>query len=223
MPEGDINNQNPMPTPEQLTQAATAGPQPQLSATLMGTPTATAPATEGTPPAPAATPAPKPDAQAAIEQHHSVLGRVASALLGHNLDYQVDPQTGKTVAVETPQRPGQFFRNLVAGALLGGVAARGTNSVLSGFSRGATAGIEANQAADQQRYSRAQQGFKTQQEAQRTQREQGAESREDQRLKDEELKTSAQHEMWNKEQLLHERDANLRESEFLQRQNENSQ
>ena len=121
----------------------------------------------------------------------------------------MNPQTGQQEAYEVPQRPGDLFRHILAGALIGGAAAKGTNSVLAGFSRGGAASIQANQAADQQRQQRAQQDFANKQVLDRAAQEK--------------LQSAATHEHWNKEQLLHERDANLRDSEFIQRQNENSQ
>ncbi len=102
-----------------------------------------------------------------------------------------------------------MFRHILAGALIGGAAAKGTNSVLAGFSRGGAAGIEANQQADQQRYARAQKQFENQQTADKATQEK--------------LQATAQHEHWNKEELLHERDANLRDSEFLERRNERAE
>jgi len=138
-----------------------------------------------------------------------MLGRVASALLGKQVDYRVNPETGQQEAYEVPQKPGDLFRHILAGALIGGAAAKGTNSVLTGFSRGGAAGIEANREADQQRQQRAQKDFANKQVLDKAAQEK--------------LESAANHEHWNKEQLLHERDANLRDSEFLEKQNENSQ
>src|SRR5713226_2764738 len=46
----------------------------------------------------------QPSAKDAVDQHHNLLGRVASALLGKQLDYRVNPATGQTEAVEVPQK-----------------------------------------------------------------------------------------------------------------------
>src|SRR5882762_1412915 len=220
MPDAPQENTS-TPTQDQIAQSINAGPSP-LSTAILGGQNAAA-ATAPTPQPSQATVAPPPQsAQAAVEQHHSMLGRLAGALLGQSMDYQVDPQTGRTVATPMKEKPGELFRHIVAGALLGGAAAKGTNSVLAGFARGGTAGIEANQNQDTQRYNRAQQDFQTQQVAARAQREQRGEAREDDRMAQEKLKTTAQLEMWNKEQIMHERDSNLRDAEFNQRVNENS-
>ena len=223
MGEADNNQQpNPVPTPEQQTAMATGGPQPSPGPAPTAAPSA--PAAPGAPTAPAAPAAPaRPTAQQAVDQHHSLLGRAASAILGKSVDYQVDPTTGKTVAVETQQKPGDLFRHILAGAILGGAAAKGTNSVLAGFARGGSAGMQANEAMDESKRARAQQQFQNQREAARGQREQRSESRADEQLRMEQQKTTAQLEMWNKEQIMHERDANLRDAEFNQRGNENAQ
>jgi len=93
--------------------------------------------------------------------------------------------------------------------LIGGAAAKGTNSVLAGFSAGGAAGIRANDAANQQRQQRAQQDFENEQSVDKA--------------KQEKLAATAQGEHWNKEELLHERDANLRDSEFLEKKNERAE
>jgi hypothetical protein len=216
----EVNQETSLPTPEQQGNASTAGPQPNLSFTqaLAGspnTPSTSTPASAA--PITPATPKPTPEQQAAVadNEHHSRLGKLATVLLGKQVQYVPDPATGTVKPVEVPQKPGDFFRHLVAGMLLGGAAAQGTNSPLAGFTRGATAGMQANQAFDQQRYARAQDALRNQQ----TQR---SENREDERLKQETVRNSAQLEHWNTEQLLHEQDANLRGLEFNRQENENS-
>jgi hypothetical protein len=222
MPDAPTQDTFTTPSPDQVNQAVSAGPSP-LSTAILGAPN---PSTATTAPAPQpaqATPAPAAPSPAAHAdlQHHYSLGKIASTLLGQQMDYRVD-ETGKTVATPIKESPGQLFRSILAGALLGGAAAKGTNSPIAGFVCGGTAGIEANQAQDTQRYNRAQQQFQNQREAARAQRERRGEAREDDRMAQEKLKTTAQIEMWNKEQIMHERDSNLRDAEFNQRVNENS-
>jgi len=222
MPDAPQETAATTPSPDQVNEAISAGPSPLSTAVLGGQnpTTATAPATA----APGTTPQPAPPSPAAHAdlQRHYTLGKIASALLGQQMDYQVDPQTGQTVATPMKEKPGDLFRHILAGALLGGAAAKGTNSPIAGFVRGGAAGVEANQNQDTQRYNRAQQQFQNQREAARAQREQRGEAREDDRVAQEKLKTTAQMEMWNKEQIMHERDSNLRDAEFNQRINENS-
>ncbi len=134
-----------------------------------------------------------------------MLGRVASALLGKQVDYRVNPETGQQEAYEVPQRPGDLFRHILAGALIGGAAAKGTNSVLAGFSRGGAAGIEANRDADQQRQQRAQQDFKNRQEKSKTDAEIDAHH--------------AQMQLANVQTLIHESDSSLKTAAELDRHN----
>src|SRR5882757_3530707 len=165
-PENDVRQIQPGTREYNITVGATSQPnaptpRPQEDMTapdISAPPSPAATALGGTP-----QPPPPPTAQQAVEAHHSMLGRVASALLGRQMDYQVDPQTGKTVAVPVQERPGDLFRHILAGALIGGAAAKGTNSVLAGFSAGGAAGIRANDAANQQRQQRAQQDFENEQ------------------------------------------------------------
>jgi hypothetical protein len=200
----DRTNDTPLPTPEQLSAAATSGPQPSAP---QSPPTPT-PAPGAQSPQPATRPTPPPTPAQQIDAHHNMLGRVASALLGKQIDYRVNPSTGLQEAYEVPQKPGDMFRHILAGALIGGAAAKGTNSILAGATSGGTAVMQANQAQARQRQAQAQQNFANQQGLDRAAQEK--------------IQAAAQAEHWNKEQLLHERDANLRDAEFIDRQNENS-
>lgn len=213
----DIQQQNPAPTPEQITTAATAGPQPSLSSALTGAP-ATAPG-PATAPAPAR-PTPQQQAAAADVAHHSMLGKAVSFLLGKQRQYVPDPVTGAPKAVDVPRKPGELFSHILAAAIIGGAAGQGTNSPIAGFTRGATAGIQANMQADAQKRAQAQRDFENRQAAERQTHEQSVQ---DQRLQDERRKTDAQLEVWNKETLLHERDANLHEREFIESHDERQQ
>jgi hypothetical protein len=216
MPETNSNVTQLQPGTRAYDLALNATNQPNAPTPRPQEDTTTAPDIGGAPASPAATvlagnpqPPPPPTAQQAVEAHHSMLGRVAGALLGRQMDYQIDPQTGKTVAVPVQERPGDLFRHILAGALIGGAAAKGTNSVLAGFSRGGVAGIQANQQANDQRLQQAQQQFQNQQATDK--------------VAQDKLQGTAQHEHWNKEELLHERDANLRDSEFLEKKNERAE
>jgi hypothetical protein len=193
-------NQPNLPAPRQ--QDVSAPPD------IAGPPASPAATTLGGNPQPAR-PSPQQQAAAADMQHHSALGKIASVLLGKQTEYNVDPQTGKTVATAVPEKPGDFFRHLVVGAMLGAAAAKGQRSAIGGFAAGGAASIQANQQQDQQRYARAQQQFQNQQTADKATQEK--------------LQSAAQHEFWNREQIVHERDANLRDAEFIQKTNENSQ
>src|SRR3984893_3137464 len=230
MSEATTTKDTSVPTPEQQESAATAGPQSSLSAALAGTPNP-APATAAAPTAPApAQPKPSPQQQAAAADtaHHSGLGRIASTLLGKQTNFTVDPTTGTTIATEVQQKPGDLFRHILAGAILGGAAAhqgqisvdpvagqrtRMASGPLAGFLAGGTAVMEASGAGEKTRYERAEQQLKNQQTAR-------TETREDERLKGEKIKTAAQTEFWNQEALHHDREANIRDAEYHEKHNE---
>lgn len=228
MSEATSTQDTSVPTPEQQSSAATAGPQPSpspIATAITGSPnastgTATAPA-----PAPAPKPTPQQQAAAADTQHHSAIGRIASALLGKQRNYSVDPTTGQTVVTETQPKPGDLFRHILAGAILGGAAGASAQTIIRGadgkpmavhaggaaaFGAGARAGMELNEAGEQRRIDAAQQQFKNQQTARA----------EDERLKDEKTKTAAQLAFWNNEALHHDREANIREAEYHEKHNE---
>lgn len=102
-------------------------PENVAQATLGSTPPAQSPLsiTQPTQPsAPTPTPAPQPQQprtrrSMAAEAAHNILG----SLYGYREQYNVDPNTGKMVATQVKSRPGDIFRNILAGAILGGAAA----------------------------------------------------------------------------------------------------
>lgn len=156
------NGQLPPPGQVRLAQPA-AAPAPAPAA---------APMSATTPP-PANAPAQH------IAAHDTMLGRAFKILSGHTTQYHVDPTTGQTVATPVQNKPGQFFRNIVAGALLGGAAggeagAKDEGSPAGAVVAGGAAVINRNQMLDKERFQRAQQEYanelKTNQE-QRAQKE----------------------------------------------------
>ncbi|MCU1301737.1 MAG: hypothetical protein JWQ87_2021 [Candidatus Sulfotelmatobacter sp.] len=151
------------------------------------------------------------------------LGKAVKFLLGSTTQYSVDPQTGKTVATDVPNKPGDLFRHILAGAILGGAAGAKAKDFTQGLGEGAGAEQEQLRNNDQINFARAQEQFKNQQEAQRTQREGKVLEREDKQLEFERTKFNAQVQQWNKEELLHEADANFKDQEMLFHENEQSQ
>lgn len=100
------------------------------------------------------------------------LGHVASMLLGKQYSYQVDPQTGKTVQTPIQQKPGDIFRHIVAGAILGGAAgAESKGGFGVGLMRGGEATIQNDQQQDELRRKQAQDQFNNQNKARQEQRE----------------------------------------------------
>lgn len=221
MPDATITQDTAPPTPIQQAATTLAGPQPSPATGAPASAATTTQPAQTTPQHPAQ-PSPQQQAQIADVAHHSTLGKIASALLGKQTQYSVDPQTGQTIATAVPEKPGDLFRSILGGAILGMAAGKGQRSALAGFAAGGKAGLENSQQMDQQRLARAQQEFKNEQAAARSQREKQGESRADQQIEMEKQKNTAQYAMWEKEQILHERDANLRDAEFNQRANENA-
>jgi hypothetical protein len=126
-----------------------------------------APAMEGAPAVPAQAPQvgaassqPQPTPEMHAVAHQNVVNKLVSGLLGNQTTYQVDPQTGKTVAVERPQKPGELFRHILAGAILGGAASTGGGGGLGeGAVRGAAAGLQDLRQQDQQKQAQAVKDF----------------------------------------------------------------
>lgn len=161
----------------------------------------TAPAPPPVPTSPAAssqsqlpTPPPAPGPQAPPQQpqqspqqiqlaRHALIGKAVQTLMGNSTEYHVDPQSGQTVAVKTPQSPGQWGRSMVLGAMLGlasGGEAQGGSAggFLGGVGAGGKAVNDYGQQQDALKRQQAQQQFKNQLEAQDEKRKQSAEGRE---------------------------------------------
>lgn len=108
-----------------------------------------------------------------------------SALIGHGFKSLVNSMAGSSTQyvqtpggpqpVEVPNKPGQFFRNILAGAIMGGVAGgQGPNEAGSGWgaaARGAGAAQQGFQQQQQARQQQAQQQFQNQQSANKETRE----------------------------------------------------
>jgi hypothetical protein len=118
--------------------------------------------------------------------HHSVLGRAIKSLVGaiHGTETQYQPNsTGGVSEVKTPAKPGAIFRQLLAGALIGGAVGsepvgskddehrRSVGGFLGGFSRGAAGVAQNSQQRDQAAFDRARERAKLTQEASREQDE----------------------------------------------------
>jgi len=143
------SNQQPAPTP------------PNLPAGSMG---------DQTPPAFSA-----PQAPDVTKAHVSVAQRLLGGLFGNSAPtYTIDPKTGVQTATSQPQKPGAFFRNILAASILGGTSAAGTNPE-GGFWGGVGTGGRAVQAnAKQQdllRQQQAQKQFENQQSADKANQE----------------------------------------------------
>jgi hypothetical protein len=144
---------------------ATPSPQPSAPAAPAAA-TTQAPQQPATPAQPQPAPSPAQQVAAAQNAHHAVLGRLARYLLGSENQYQVNPQTGQVDATPVQRKPGDIFRSVVTGAILGMAAGSQSHDFAGGFGQGGAAAIQQQQNQDQQRYARAQQ----QQAAQQKQR-----------------------------------------------------
>lgn len=105
--------------------------------------------------------------------HDTLFGKAAKMLLGHDTQYSVDAN-GKTVATAAPQKPGQFFRNLLAASILGGAA--GADNPQHGFAGGVVQGgaaeIQDARKQDAQKRQQAQEQFENQNKANQEKRDQ---------------------------------------------------
>jgi hypothetical protein len=89
--------------------------------------------------------------------HHANLGKLAESIFsGSTINYVPDPQTGQIVPVQQKQAPGQLFRSILGGAMLGMAAGSKAHDFAGGFGAGGEAVIQQRQQQDQQRYARAQ-------------------------------------------------------------------
>jgi hypothetical protein len=103
------------------------------------------------------------------------LGHVASRLLGEQqYQYQVDPKTGKTVAIPVKQKPGEVFRHIVAGAILGGMSSAGEKHIGPGIVKGTEVVTARNDQQAAIARQQTQQQYQNQLAAQKEQREQSA-------------------------------------------------
>lgn len=102
--------------------------------------------------------------QDADTQHHSILGKAFRSIMGNDVSYQINPQTGKMEQQEVPQKPGQLWRGILAATILGGATA--AKNKAPGFAQGAAEGggavVQHGEEQDQQKRAQAQQQFKDQ-------------------------------------------------------------
>lgn len=156
--------------PQQSPRAFDVGATPNGPNPLGGAgappPTAGAPA-----PSPVRPPAPNP--AAADVAHHYSLGRAVKSLFGTERNYSVDPATGKMSEEETQAKPGQIFRHMVAGVMLGGAAAEKgkAKSFLGGAAQGGAAVVEHDEAQDKIKQDSARKDFEQGLQAKRENRE----------------------------------------------------
>lgn len=93
--------------------------------------------------------APQPAAAPPAQEKHSWIGKAARALLsGDNVNYSYDDK-GELVETRTPMKKGQIFRNMLAGAILGG--ALGAEDKTGTFAGGAVRGAAGVQEREEQR------------------------------------------------------------------------
>lgn len=122
-----------------------------------------------------------PQQQEAVHSHGlgSAFKAITNSLKGSTTQYQQTPNG--PVPVQVPNKPGDFFRNILAGAIVG--AGAGADSPQNGWSaagKGAAAAQQAGQQRQQQAQKDAQLQFQNQQAAQKQQQEANAALTEDQ-------------------------------------------
>jgi hypothetical protein len=135
---------------------------------------------------PATPPPAQPQSEQAAQAHKHIWDSIGK---GVDTEYNIDPQTGKTVATQTPQKPGQFFRNILAAAATGAQGI-GPNhgeqnfaqGLMAGLSGGVTAASDLTDKQNAEKRAQAQQDYQNQLKAQESQRQQNDEVRKDKEL-----------------------------------------
>jgi hypothetical protein len=197
--------------PAVLTAQTTGTAQTPSASGILGTP---AEATAAPPQPTQTAPQPSP-VQQADQNHHYALGKMVASIFGQEHQYSVDPKTGETISTSVKQAPGTFFRNLVAGAILGGAIGSTApgNSPGVGALRGAGAVLQNDEQMDDRRRAQAQQQFNNQKTV-------ASENREDQKLKEEETFRQAQAAQWTAQNLAAAHEHQFQETEFAQKVSE---
>jgi hypothetical protein len=158
----DQNNQNPLGGSQEPSTPPNIGSDPNgLQKLPISQPNTNAPVSG----APAG---PPPEAMADLG-HHYGLGKIVQSLFGNERSYTVDPATGKTVEQDVPTKPGQIWRNIISGVILGGAAAQksGAKDFLGGAVQGGAAEIQNKQNQDKAKQDAARADFKQNLEARR--------------------------------------------------------
>jgi hypothetical protein len=166
-------------------QAPTAqAPTAQAPTATVQSPTATAPNPLPVPSSLQQQQAQAQQAQAQQAQNvarHALFGAAVKSMVhslnGTETSYQVNPQTGVTEETTVKAPPGRFFKNLLAGMLIGSAAGAertgqpGSGTLVAGLGRGVNAEAQRLQFQDQQKREAAQQQFQNQMKAEQNQRE----------------------------------------------------
>ena len=197
-------------------------PAPELTAPVPAGGNATLVAPNAAPTAPVVTPQIQAEAKTVL--HESKLGKLAGFLLGGRKEYSADPATGEVKETFVKNKPGDLFRSILAGALLGGMAGakEKEGDFWTGMGAGGTAVAEDEDKREKDRRTLAAKNAEMQQTAQRTQMEKQRLTLEEQRFAQDKIQFSASLAHMTKQELLAERDANLRELEFNAKENESS-
>ena len=176
------------------------------------------------PPAPPTAVPPQMQAEAKTVLHESKLGKIAGFLLGGRKEYSADPATGEIKETYVKNKPGDLFRHILAGALLGGLAGarEKEGDFWTGAGAGGTAVAEGDEKQEQQRRALAVKNAEMQQTALRTRMEKQRLTLEEQQFAESKVQFAASMAHMTKQELLAERDANLRELEFNAKENESS-
>jgi hypothetical protein len=191
LPSDDIDNGPALAAPPLPATPASAPAAPAMSERL-GSPA-------GMIPVPG-TPLPAVPTVAADVIHHSMLGRAVSTLMGTTPTYSVDPNTGATVATPTKPQPGDIWRHIVAGAILGGAAGASAPAGTTPLQRtflGAQASVTQNKIEDQQNFNRTQESAKTQLETKRVNQELLYQQAQIAHMHKEDLRADAQFDLMN--------------------------
>lgn len=105
-------------------------------------------------------------------QHESMLGKAVKALMGGQAEYSIDPQTGKMTQTPVQSKPGDIFRHILGGAILGAAVGADQRTAAKGLAKGAGAEQQNLERQDLEKRQQAQEQFRNQLTANKEQREQ---------------------------------------------------
>lgn len=146
--------------------------------------------------------------QAEDEQSYSTLGRIAHSLMGKQVDYRANPETGQVERVVTARKPGDFFKSILAGAILGGALGAKEETFGGAMAVGGAGVIEKGKQEEEAKYQRARTGMADVYAAREEQRKVAGEERQ--------KKAFATEEQVRKAQIAQANAATMRENVLTQ-------
>lgn len=112
-----------------------------------------------------------PQVQADKPLPPSGIGKVFQTLMGKRTEYRPNPATGQVEETVVDRKPGDFWKSLLAGALVGGAVGAESNDFATGVSRGGAAVFQDQERQDEAGFQRAKEKFAMEQQAAQAKRD----------------------------------------------------